>query len=602
MGHDMQNKLWILVFVGFLSACTGNQTKQPTNGESTTPALSAHASDEDRLSAAENLYNNFEFEKAALILKETDFSALNITNQTRYALLAGKVFVASSDPQQALVWLAGEYTYLFDSLPQEQLAQISLLRASAWELSGQYLAGARERIYLAPVLSEPEYSQNHEMIWADLQLVPEQDIQALAGRETSPDLQGWMELALVNNNTEADIDSQVTSINTWITSHPRHPAAQKLPDSLALLTQIAQEKPRKVALLLPLSGPLSKTGDSIRDGFMASYYQSAENGREVPEITFVDTANLDNVIGTYTTLVSQGTQLFIGPLEKKLVSELLDQPALPIPVLALNNVADNSETNHNVYQFGLAPEDEAVQVARKAFLDGHRSAVILVPNGNWGDRISSTFTNTWRQLGGSVASQAHFDAQNKTDYLRVVRHLFNIDASVNRTAALERTIGESVEYEPRRRQDFDLIFLAALPAEARQLKPLFDFQYAANVPVYGISTLYGGTDDPVKNKDIETIRFVDMPWQLSQPELKQQIHDIFGEKEVSGYDRLYALGVDAYALYPRLRQLVEVPGARLHGMTGILSIDSDSKVKRELEWAQIKDGLAQPILSTLEER
>lgn len=56
------------------------------------------------------------------------------------------------------------------------------------------------------------------------------------------------------------------------------------------------------------------------------------------------------------------------------------------------------------YQFGLTPEDEASQVARRAYSEGGR-ALIIAPNSAWGARLSGAYNKAWQDLGGSVLAQ-----------------------------------------------------------------------------------------------------------------------------------------------------------------------------------------------------
>src|SRR5690606_41583632 len=54
--------------------------------------------------------------------------------------------------------------------------------------------------------------------------------------------------------------------------YPLHPAARQLPGELQMLSSLSDQRPQRIALTLPLSGPLSSAGAPIRDGFLASYY------------------------------------------------------------------------------------------------------------------------------------------------------------------------------------------------------------------------------------------------------------------------------------------------------------------------------------------
>lgn len=583
-----------LIILLILTGCASQPVPQPAIQGLERQELSDTAIN-NHLDAAQTLLENQEYPQGLILLKNLPFEKLNVSQQTRYALLIAKLHLGNNEPKKALEWLAGEQVNLFDGLPQKQQIEISLLRAQGWEQSGQYLAAARERIYVAPVLSADQHQQNHEQIWLDLQEIPLSQLQQLSRRESSPDFQGWLMLAAISIDTESDLDSHLAAINTWRQQNPLHPAAKQLPGGLDLLTQLAQERPRHIGLMLPLKGNLARSGEAIRDGFMTSYYQALKQGSTLPRITLVDTSETQNIMNQYNKLVAEGVQLIIGPLSKQHVRTLQQQEKLAVPVLAMNYGDATLEQPAELYQFGLSPEDEARQVANKAFQQGYRQVAMLLPEGSWGGRISNAFREHWKQLGGEIVSEERFNSADNRNYLKTVRSLFNIDDSVNRTALLEQVIGHDVEYEPRRRQDVDLIFLASLPTHARQLLPMFDFQYAGDLPVYAISTVYSGKDDRNADKDIEGVRFIDMPWQLYSSRPKQEVHDVFGSKQVNGYDRLYALGVDVYQLYPRLRQLDNIEGSRLHGYTGTLFVDPFNQVRRELTWAEIRNGLARPI-------
>ncbi len=583
-----------------LAGCAGpgSQSDSKSNEQVGVYSTEENLKASEQLQAAQQLFDSGDYDEAEIVLNRIEFNSLTIAQQTNFALLRAATYLKQSEPQQTLYWLAGEFTYLFDGLPMDEQIEIALLRAEAWEMSGQYLTAARERIYLAPVLEGDVSAINHELIWADLQLVPLDQIEEKSLNETVPDFKGWLELARLSFEYESDLDQHLKAINSWKRKNSRHPAAKQLPGGLEILAQLNTERPEHVGLLLPLTGNLGQTGRAIRDGFMAAYYQALEAGIPVPKVSISDTATGADIINQYDQLVFEGAELVIGPLSKKNVRILQAELGLPVPVLALNQGEDTLEQPANFYQFGLSPEDEAMQVAQKLYQDGHRNVAALVPSGSWGSRISNAFLSQFDSLGGEVVSLNTFGGKADGDYLQVVRNLFNINSSLERTAEIERVIDEDVEYELRRRQDVDAIFIAALPTQARQLMPMFDFQYAGDLPVYGISTTYSGTTNRTLDKDINGIQFVDLPWQLSTNKLKTRLDDIYGYKETAGLERLYALGVDAYQLHLRLRQLTVAEGTRLHGQTGVLSLDDQQRIRRELTWATISNGAATVIPQT----
>ncbi|HEY7884272.1 MAG TPA: penicillin-binding protein activator, partial [Cellvibrionaceae bacterium] len=140
------------------------------------------------------------------------------------------------------------------------------------------------------------------------------------------------------------------------------------------------------------------------------------------------------------------------------------------------------------------------------------------------------------------------------------------------------------EFEPRRRQDVDMIFLIATPAEARQIKPTLAFHYAGDVPVYATSQIYTGQISTT-DSDLNGIRFNTLPWQFDHTRPEKQLLSQHSQVPIA-FIPLQAMGVDAYHLYPRLPQLHRLGRARLFGATGNLSLNAQGQVKRELIWAR----------------
>ena len=67
------------------------------------------------------------------------------------------------------------------------------------------------------------------------------------------------------------------------------------------------------------------------------------------------------------------------------------------------------------------------------------------------------------------------------------------------------------------------------------------------------------------------------------------------------YQFLYALGVDAYHVHPRLRQLQNVSQASYYGSTGKLSMDESGRFIREQVWAKFERGRAVPVVTFSQE-
>src|SRR5690606_4978343 len=107
-------------------------------------------------------------------------------------------------------------------------------------------------------------------------------------------------------------------------------------------------------------------------------------GRQLPEVRQYDTN--EDIIQAYQQAVAEGAELVIGPVEKEKVTELSLMPSLPVPILSLNYPDSAPIEPKGFYQFGLALEDEARQVARQAYSEGHRQAMVIIPEQEWSER------------------------------------------------------------------------------------------------------------------------------------------------------------------------------------------------------------------------
>ena len=148
---------------------------------------------------------------------------------------------------------------------------------------------------------------------------------------------------------------------------------------------------------------------------------------------------------------------------------------------------------------------------------------------------------------------------------------------------------------PRRRQDLNFLFLIANPDQGRQDKPALNFHYAKDLPVYATSLIYSGTPNPRRDQDLNGIRFVETPWLLGNE--NSELHHLADEQWPDGhgrYERLFAMGIDAYRLQGRLYLLNALPSSEMPGVTGRLRMQQQ-RIVRELNWAVFSRGEARAL-------
>jgi outer membrane PBP1 activator LpoA protein len=544
-----------------------------------------------RLSAADQAYRQQDSGRAAQILGQVPLELLKPGQQVFASTLAAELAMTRNQPKAALEALNHPSLQRLAELPVEQQIRTQTVRARALEADGQTLAAARERVFIAPLLSGDAATANHEAIWALIGSLPAEQLQG-AGND---DLGGWLSLALAIKSA-GTLEQQQAAIDTWKAQHPSHPAAKQLPAPLAKLRELASQPLTKIALLLPQDGPLASVGRSLREGFMAAHYQAQQAGQNPPVIEFFDSSRLTSMDDFYRQAQAQGVQLVVGPLEKPLVKQLAARPQLPITTLALNYSDTTQATSPQLFQFGLAAEDEAREVARRARADGLHSAAALVPKGEWGDRVLAAFRKDWEAGGGTLIAAEHVD--QPVALAQQIADLFQLRQSEGRAKSLQSTVGGQVAAQPSRRQDIDFIFLAATPQQAQQIKPTLNFQYAGDVPVYATSHVFSASGDQAQYNDMNGVKFCETPWLLdSGNPMRQQVTRQWPQAAGS-LGRLYAMGVDAYTLAPRLGQLKALPDNRIDGFSGSLSMNANQRIERQLPWAEFVNGQVQRLPNT----
>jgi outer membrane PBP1 activator LpoA protein len=342
--------------------------------------------------------------------------------------------------------------------------------------------------------------------------------------------------------------------------------------------------------MLPLSGRTSAPAAQIRDGFMTAYYQLPAASR--PRLRVYDTATA-SVADVMAQATAAGAEFIVGPLTREEVTAAADILTSRAPILALNFLPSDRPTPERFYQFALSPEDDARAVARLVAGSGKRRGVVLTPEGDWGTRVAAAFDEELRAAGGYVLGQASFGATARNDFAPSIQQVLRTDDSGVRHQRIQSTIGQKLEFEPRRRPDIQFIFAPSQPAAARQLRPQLRFHLVGDIPTYTLGDAY--EPHPTANQEIEGVMFPDMPWMLGDEgasgEVREAARAAFGDS-AARRGRLFAFGYDAFRLANSLKRGNTIDPK---GLTGTLSLDAQGRVRRELQWVRIKSGAPAPL-------
>ena len=455
------------------------------------------------------------------------------------------------------------------------------------------------RIQISRYLTVPaEIELNHDFIWNALNQISESTIVNELSKPQSNPVRGWLELNLIARRSDMQPKIIQPWINKWYEVYDGHAAGKLFALKLVEESKKSNIKPERIALMLPLSGRLEEVSKAIQNGFLYAYYEDNVNQNPALDVKLeiIDASTDVNEFDLqYRQAIKNGADFIVGPINKELVERLQTEGKLKVPTLALNYGDESKPSNSNLYQFGLRPEDEAKQIADYALAQGKHHAIILAPDTSWGKRLHQAFKTRFEELGGHVVGSETYPSK-KSDYAVSIKKLLNVTTSNLRKSMIQQVIGQSVKFEPRRRQDVDMIFVAANSRQAKLIKPQLKFHHAQDLPVFSTSHISSGNANVNDDRDLNDILFVDIPWMLNNENNMdyQNISNLWPDSS-NRFSRFFAFGIDAYRLIPSLRRLKINPQKSLIQHTGVLSVDNKGRVKRSLLMATYKKGSAKQL-------
>ncbi len=469
--------------------------------------------------------------------------------------------------------------------------RVEALRADAW-IQKQDPARAVELMDQRETWlnTSREIEQNRNRLWQGLLYSNPQVLREAAQLSTDDQTRGWLTLGSLAASTGQQGVGWSNGIARWREANPRHPALAMIGEAEAFDQELLGY-PRQVALLLPLSGRSAGVGRAIQNGFLGAYFATAGALDDRQSVRIYDVNSEGGASAAYQNAVADGAEFVVGPLLKKNVTELANDILVPVPVLTLNYLPDDTLAPPGLYQFALAPEDEAASAAVRALGDGHTRAVALVPNNDWGRRVLRSFATEFEGLGGTLLDYRSY-APDKQDFSNEIENLMGLTGSVQRYQRMRANIGGSLQFDPRRRQDAEFIFLAAAAGPGRLLKSQLKFHYSGDIPAYSTSSV--NSLDGRSNSDLNGIMFADTPWLIDPQPWIRYLPSTFSEywPEERRLGRLHAMGYDAYNLIASLYTNRSNDAIELDGATGRLFLDQQGRIHRRLAWAQFQRGQA----------
>jgi outer membrane PBP1 activator LpoA protein len=571
----MKRKLISLIAIGaaWLAACSSGPVAPPVD-DATLAAEARAAVARGDILGARSAYEQ-------LLTRTADDTRRN------YLIELARAEIRLGVPEAALTRLDNIVPPYSDALRAEVMA----VRADALFALGRTSEAVRVLVDREIWLNTPTaILDNQARIWNGIAAAPQQNAEPPSGDAT---IDGWLALAPLTGLT-ADGPAFIAALIEWRDAFPNHPAAAGiLAEQLAALRGDSA-RPGMIALLLPLGagGELRLQAEAIREGFFAA---SLSTDREsAPDIRIFDTSG-GNAIAAYRSAQLAGADFIVGPLlADPSVRDVLTEAGL-IPTLALNVAPEGSRVPANFFQFALSSDDEIDAIATQAIADGHETAVILHYRDTRGRRLRDSFAAAFESRGGRIIAARDYPDETG-DLVAPIEDLLGITQSAAREERLRANLGgRAIEFEPRRRDDIDMIFLQVAPGsgpqDARLLVPLLEGSNAVDIPTYASSDVF----DPAQsrsNADLDGLIIPDLPMlidPIGDARTAFDLLDGFTSRSAAFNRRLFAFGYDAY----RLAELLFAGDSSdwpYPGATGRLVRLDNGRIRRILPLAEFNGG------------
>ena len=586
------------------------------------------------LQAADLYLQNQQPVLAQQVLYEVKEDGISGINQSYYSLLVTKAYAGMPDAS------AEELLAMLDGVTGtgETAFQKAELQTQLFTQQGNLAAAANS--VLKTNLTDDEKVQQ---VWQWITSIPASSLDSVGS--AYPDLSPFITLRELTEENASSPEKLAKSLQQFKQVYRGHVLENALPENVIEATQLTDAGANDIAVLLPLSGRLARTGQVVKNGIMAAYYTDVEKRQDehlLPRLRFIDT----NEVDTQHLLSEIGdTKFIIGPLLKDTVERLIPSLPLGVNVLALNRpdelpdnasakrlatgssnpaIADDAlasgtglagdDTQNELHSlglptslnyYGLAPEDEAKQLAEFIFNKGYRAPIVIAAQSSLYQRMDDTFKKHWRILNNQENKQrANITSVsfNDSNSLREgITQALDVAQSNERINQIEYMTNDEVYNMPRSRRDIDAIVAFASPQDTELLNPIIEASLnpydGKQVPVYATSRSMDYDSGKNQWRDLQNVHFIDMPWLMpshSWQPLQQEVEQAW-QNQNTMQKRLFAFGFDAYQLLPQLGMLNTLKYLSHEGLTGTLSLNQQGEVIRKQPQAIIRNEKVQML-------
>lgn len=475
------------------------------------------------------------------------------------------------------------------ALPANHQISLWLTSAQVDAQNGEHLNSIRTLFRLSqlygPHLSANDKKLNNQLIWNNLLIMEPSALEPFRS-DFGEEVDSWIQLAQLIDKFATNPNRFSQQIEAWSRQHSIFSDSLLIPEQILALANVEAYRPVNLALILPFGNDkLQKQTEAIRDGFLsAAQFNSGVN------YILLDSHTLE-LAEIEAAVQEKNIDFIVGPLLKDKITELQQSQVLAdIPQLNLNTV-DVDEAKSNKYFFALSPEDEIEQAVSYFVNKEIQYPAIIYADNSLGRRLSKQFSDLWLETTEKQVESIAFQSKSKLG--QAVKDLLDVGLSEKRIKQIKALLGAQIKSEERSRTDIDAIYVIANSQQTRLIKPFFDVnvsKFAKQLPIYASSRSYVVGENRTQKLDLNGLTFTEMPWIVSGKNSQlNRIYQQIGDKNTQS-KKLFAFGYDSFKLISILSHLAILPEVAVESLTGTLKIDQTGRIKRNLEWAQYRQG------------
>jgi len=369
-----------------------------------------------------------------------------------------------------------------------------------------------------------------------------------------------------------------------------------------------------LGVVLPLSGPYAKIGESILRGIALGSGIYADSPSRL-RLLVRDSAGDAGIAAAATReLTASGVAAVFGPVRSsEAVAAAPIAESAQVPLLSFARRDDVADLGEFVFRLGLTPGDQAFELARFcAEQRGCRRYAILYPDDEYGTTFKNRFWDAIEANGGSVVAIESYPP-GSVDWQKQIKLMVGLEPLSpgqservkerdklrrNAVANAERLASPELAGLPPY-VDFDAIFIPDDAASVGLILPQLRFFDVRDVVYLGPSGWNDAALVKIASREAERSVFTDEFFANSaRPEVVEFMHrfsESYGSTPdayaAEGYDAAMTVraalldseGADGRQLRERLLELP--PNA---GVTGLGSFDSAGGARKSLEFLTVR--------------